>query len=141
MNSPKLPAVDPEVALQDVTDWLDKRKIFPGQREKGQDQIDILVEAVSQGILVINPEDNSIEHKLIWPLENKEKVVTLASLKYSGRLNDNMMRPHTAGLKPGDSDGRLLAYIAGLTGVVRGVLVNLDSQDKRIAMAISIFFL
>lgn len=126
-----------EVAEQEIEGWLTKKKVFASQKEANKDSIEILVEAISEGVLVLNPETNEFIHKLLFPIENE--IIT-AELKYKPRLNDNMLKPHLNGLKPTDGDGRMWAHIAALTGVSKNILTALDSIDKKIAMAIVVFF-
>jgi hypothetical protein len=52
-----------------------------------------------------------------------------------------MLKPYMNGVKPSDAEGRLLGYIAALTGQARAILEELDTADKKIAMSIAIFFL
>lgn len=52
-----------------------------------------------------------------------------------------MLKPYMQGIKTDDAGGQLLGYVAALTRQPRAVLEQLDSVDKKIAMAIAIFFL
>jgi hypothetical protein len=44
-------------------------------------------------------------------------------------------------VKSDDADGRLNALIAALTGQPKGIITLLDTADRRIAIAIGIFFM
>lgn len=130
--------VSKDIAESEVTSWLDKKKIMPSQREENRSAIDTLVEAISEGVLELDTETNVFTHKLLFPPEGDMPVTELT---YKPRLNDTMLKPYLTGVKPGDVDARLLAYTAALTNKAKGILVNLDSADKRIATSIVIFFL
>ncbi len=126
-----------EQAVIEVNKWLDTKKIFKSTREAREDDIELLIEAIQEGVLIYNEEDNSFTHKLLHPIMN-EKSVT--ELKYLGRLNDNIIRPYLKGVDPSDGDARLLATLAALTGTAKGILSALDSVDKKVSNAITIFF-
>lgn len=135
-----------EVAQEDVKAWLDKKKVFEATRERYEDHIETITEAVMEGVLVIDSttKDASSEltyeiiHTLLFPLKGEQPIETL---KYKSRLNDKQLQPYLKGVKSDDADGRLLAHVAALTAQPRGVLVSLDSADKRISLAIAVFFL
>lgn len=129
--------INRETAEAEVNAWLDKKKVFDSTKETQKDFIDILVEAVVQGVLVVET-DGKLKHILLFPFGEDTKIT---SLSYHLRLNDKMLKPCLNGVKAGDGDERMLAYIAALTEEPRGLLANLDSADKKIATAIAIFFL
>ena len=124
-----------EVAEQEISAWLDKKKVFQSEREKNKDSYEHLVDAMCEGYLELDDQTFEFTHKLIEPLNETP------SLKYKARLNDKMLKPHLNGLKPTDAEGRLLAYGAALTTQPKAVLEGLDSADKKIMMAILVFFL
>lgn len=128
-----------DVAEAEVTKWLDKKKITASTRERNEDYIETIVDYVMDGTLILE-DDFKWTHNLLFPIESDSKA-TIESISYKPRLTDNDTRPKMAGVKAGDADGRLTGYICALTGQARGVISALDSQDKKIAMAIAIFFL
>ncbi len=123
-----------EVATADITRWLDKKKVYEATREASKESIDILIEAMMNGDLILEEKDFVLTHKLLFPLEE------VVELKYKSRLNDNMIRPHLQGVKATDGEGRFLAHAAALTGVVKGILSALDTADKKIMVSITVFF-
>ena len=129
--------IDRSVAVAEVEKWLDKKKVLQSVKEQFQDNIDLLADAISEGHLILG-EDFTFKHTLLHPFGEEEKVTELT---YKSRLNDKMLKPYLNGVKIGDSEGRFLAYIAALTSQPRGVLENMDSVDKKISMAIAVFFL
>ena len=127
-----------EIAEAEITGWLDKKKIMSQQREENKSSIDTLIEAIAEGVLTLDPDTNIFTHKLLFPTDGEMPVTELT---YKPRLNDNMLRQYLSGVKPADVDGRILAYMAALTGKAKGILSALDTADKRIATSIVLFFL
>lgn len=126
-----------EQATLEVNSWLDKKKVYESTRESQKDSIELLIEAMVNGDLKLDPDFNFI-HKLLVPEVLNGEV---AELKYKLRLNDKMLKPYMNGVKSSDADGRLTAYISALTGQVKGILEGLDTADKKIALSIAVFFL
>lgn len=129
--------VDREVATTDVQAWLDRKKIFPEMKDRFKDQIENLVDAVCNAVLIFN-DDGTITHKLLFPLGEGENI---SQLTYMLRVTDKLMQPNLRGVKADDLDGRLNALIATLTKENKGIISALESSDKRIASSIAIFFM
>jgi len=130
-------AVTNEVAMAEVTAWLDKKKVYPSTRETQKDSIDLLVEAIMAGDLTYDEDKNEFVHKLLFP----DAVGGVTEFRYKARLNDRMLIPHLQGVKSNDADGRLLAHTAALTSQPKELLKGIDSADKKIMMSIAVFFL
>ncbi len=130
--------VSREVAISEVDQWLEKKKIMASQREAQKDSIEMLVDAICEGILVLNETTNEFTQNLLFPLEGEQ---ALKELKYKSRINDKILQPYLVGVKPSDADGRLIALWAALTGTSKNILMSLDTGDKRIATSIAVFFL
>lgn len=131
-------SVSREIAEAEVNAWLEKKKVFSSTKESSKDSIEVLVDAMCNGVLSLDQQTWNFTHKLLFPFGDQVKV---EELKYKPRLNDKMLKPYLNGVKASDAEGRLLAYIAALTGQSRAILEELDTADKKIAMAIAIFFL
>lgn len=127
-----------EAAEVEVTSWLDKKKIFQDTRDKYKDHIEIIVEAIVNGVLVLDTDTFEFKHELLFPLGENEG---LKEIKYRARLNDKMIQPKMKGVKSDDVDGRVSALIAALTGQNTAIITSLDTVDKRIATAIGVFFM
>lgn len=132
--------VEKTVALGYVNDWLDKKRIRASKRESYKGTIDELANCIEDGIIEVS-DSGEIVHNLIWPITDDEGNETVKQLRYKLRVNEAMLEPYKKGLKPGDNDGRLNAYVCALTGQVKGVIRNLDSEDLGIAQNIALFFL
>jgi hypothetical protein len=127
-----------EIATEEVTKWLDKKKVYTSTRELYKDSVDTLIEAMVEGDLSLDTETFVFTHKLLMPLEGE---LSITEFKYKHRMNDNMLKPHLNGVKPSDADGRLTALIAALTDQPKNIISKLDSADKKICTSIAIFFL
>jgi hypothetical protein len=127
-----------EVAIAEVQKWLDFKRISPNRRESLQSMIDNLANAVVDGTIVIN-DNNQIEHTLVFPLEGETGGIQ--KLTYKSRLSDADLEPYKRTLKGTDFDSTLKRTILALTGQPLGVINRLDSStDKGTAESIAVFF-
>lgn len=129
--------VERSLAEQEVIDWLDKKKVSSSVRESNKDSIELLIDCICDGEMV-KDDKNNLDYTLKHSFGDEEKITKLT---FKPRLNDKMLKPYLNGVKTNDAEGRLLAYISALTGVQRAILENMDSVDKKVAMAVVIFFL
>lgn len=130
-------AISPEVAQQEIEKWLDHKRVSEKRRESLSDQIEILVNAVVEGELVLD-EKFTLKQKLRFPIENE---ITTTALEYKPRLKIGEVHNRLQGIKPGDADGRITAYISALTGKPKEVIKNLEVDDYGIGQSIAIFFI
>lgn len=133
-----MPKINPELATKEVNAWLDSKKIMQNTRDSNEDSTQLLIDAMVEGIVAIDDKSNVITHNLNFPIGEGEEI---KKLEYRPRLNDRLLEPYLKGVKPTDSDGRLTAYICALTQNSRGIIRNMDSVDKKISLAIAVFFL
>lgn len=131
--------VSKEVAINDINEWLDAKKISSKKRVLQVEQIESLVSEVEDGNLSFDPETKSLTYKLKFPLEGEN--LNLSELKFKYRITSNDLAPYLKGVKPSDADGRLAAYICALTGQNSGYIRKLDTEDLSIAQSIAVFFL
>lgn len=130
--------VDIEVAKLEVEKWLDYKKIRSGKRQSLTDNIESLEEAICEGIIVLDDKMNLVHH-LLFPLEKEDDKVEI--LTYKPRIKLETLHIHLQGVKPGDADGRITAYIAAVSGQTKGLIKKLDTEDSGIAQAIALFFI
>lgn len=130
--------VTPEIATKEVNAWLEAKKIMKNTRDSNEDSTQLLIDAMVEGIIAIDEKTMVITHNLNFPIGDGEEI---KKLEYRHRLNDRLLEPYLKGVKPTDSDGRLTAYICALTQNSRGIIKNMDSVDKKISLAIAVFFL
>ncbi len=129
--------VSREIATTEVYKWLDFKKINEKKRDAQKDQIESLIDALVDGSLILNP-DFTFTQTLKFPTEGELKIITL---DYKPRLKMQAIHAAMGGVKSGDVDGRVLAYIAALTSTTKAIIKDLDTEDYSISQSIAIFFL
>lgn len=129
--------IAPEVAEAEITAWLDAKKVMEDIRTNNVSFVETLVSAISEGRLIRDSEKNELTYKLSFPIGSGEAI---SELKFKARINDKMVRPYLKGVKGDDSDGRMNATISALTGQARAIIDEIDSVDKKVVMAIAVFF-
>ncbi len=129
-----------EQAETEVKAWFEKKKTFQETQERYKDHSDLIVEAMMNGVLALDPSTFEFIHVLLFPI-GEESHAQITELRYKARINDKQISAQMRGVKSDDVDGRLNALIAALTTQSRAFISNLDSGDKRIATAIGIFFM
>lgn len=126
-----------EIAERDVNDWLDFKKVGLQKRISNKDQIEGLIDAVSEGTLLLK-EDKVFVHTLKFPI-GSEQVTD--KFEYQPRIKLSQVQTHLQHVKGSDSASIITAYIAALTGKPSKLIGELDSEDSRIAQNIALFFL
>lgn len=129
--------IDIETATSDINRWLDHKKISERKRANLNDNIQSLVDAICDGRLIVNAE-NELQQKLVLPFGDEKKV---DELKYKSRITIGLVQDYMKNVKAGDADGRITAYVAALTGFPPASIKKMDTEDYSIAQAIAIFFL
>jgi hypothetical protein len=130
MNKP----VTKDVAVQEIEGWLEKKRIYDSQKENNKAEIELLIDAVMRGDLVLD-EKGEFTHTLNWPLEDIKEI------KYKARLNDTMLKRFLNGVKATDGEGRFMAHAQCLTNQPKAILESLDSIDKKLMTSIVVFFI
>lgn len=129
-----------EQAKAEIDAWIEYRKLTPTQIEAHKQSIETLIEGIQYGMLTL--KDNCFTQTLLFPIGKDGQI---KQLQYGNRVNKLLLAPHLKGVAADDGDERLISYLSCLTektdGVVRQHLIQLDSQDNRIAMSIVVFFL
>lgn len=129
--------VDKETATNEIESWLDYKKVGQKKRESAKESIETLIDAVQEGILVVN-EDKTITHKLKFPLEGESSITELI---YKPRINSSLVQMHMQGVKSADTLGTYHAYGAALATKPKEVIKKLDTEDLSIVQNIALFFL
>lgn len=136
-----LKAVSMDVAQEEVNKWLDYKKVGDKQRESQQDMIDLLQDAICEGLLTLDPEKYFFHQTLKLPIQDDNGNDILSEIKYRPRINEHQLTPFLKGVKATDIKGMITAYVAALSSQNNGMIKRLDTEDRRIADAIAIFFL
>lgn len=129
-----------EIAVAEVTKWLDAKKVNDKKREAFKDSIETIADAICDGSLSLG-EGNVLIHKLKFPVETTDGKVAFDSLEYKPRLKMETIHTHLQNVKSNDADGRVCAYIAALASKPKDLIKKLDTEDYSIGQAIAIFFL
>lgn len=127
-------------AMEEVEKWLEYKKVKPSKREEYADNIEEIAECISLGIITYDEKTNELKHNLQFPLENDKGESMLSELVYKPRIRVKETKPHMKGVKTGDSDGRVMAYLCAVTNQNRMMLENLDYSDYSISSSIVVFF-
>jgi len=130
--------VDIDTAKQEVTDFLDAKRVRPARREAIQSAIDVMVEGVQYGFLTIEP-NVGLTVKLDFPMETSGTPIT--EIKFSWRVAPDVVQTKMANTKP-DQDGnnKLLAIIHAYTTIAPAIVNKLEPSDNSLVRAIACIF-
>lgn len=125
-------------AMEEVEQWLDSKRVREKKRDLYAENIEELAEAISAGDLRTDDQGRFVQ-KLAFPIGEGEKQFT--ELTYKTRVPVGKFHVHLKGVKADDVDGRIMAYVAGLTDAGKGIISQMDGVDYEISKAIAVFFL
>lgn len=128
--------VTKDVAIAEVNKWLDFKRVSQTKREELEKNIETITNAIEQGNLVLGT-DYSLTQKLLFPLGDNDEV---RELTHKARVALGTIHLHMQGVKTGDVDGRLVAYVAAVCGKPKDLIKKMDTEDYSIALAIALFF-
>ena len=123
-----------EVAQAEIQKWLDGTKVMASKQAASKSDIELLTDAVCDGLLVVN-EDLTLTQKLLYPLEG------VTELTYKARLSVSDPASRLKEFKADDIHGMILAFVATLTQKPNALIKNIDRKDYRISTAVAGFFL
>ena len=132
--------ISKEIAEQEVSKWLDFKRVKDSKREEMKDSIKSLEDAFLDGVLRLE-DDGKLVQTLDFPLTNSDGETTVTELKYVLRLPMKNVNQSLEGLKASDVDGRMLGYVAAYTNQPRAVIGNVTSDDFKVCQNIILFFL
>jgi len=127
--------ISKEQAEKEVNSWLDYKKVSPKKRETLKGNIAYLVEAMMEGLLVLDSETFVFEHTLKFPVGETKK------LKYKPRLTIKEIQDRTQNIKISGPLEQSIAYISALTGQPSSIIKEMDSEDNTLADYLSFFFM
>lgn len=125
-----------KIASEEVAKWLEYKKVSSKKQEQNSDSVETLVSAIEDGDLYLDEKNNLIQ-KLKFP----ENLGIVTELKYKPRVSVSELKSATDGIKATDAEGRIAAYAAAICDQPRTLMLKLDTEDNRIAQAITVFFL
>lgn len=127
-----------KVAKDEVSSWLDHKKISDSDRSDNEDSIEKLIRGFEDGVFSMNPDSFEIEMKLRFSKGSQNQIT---GFKFAPRIQLSDVHPYLKKVKPGDLQGMIVAYIAALTGQNTNVIKTLDTVDYSYASSIAVFFL
>jgi len=133
--------VDREVAQDCVDAWLEARRIKPKKREEKKESIEAIIDAVEDGVIMIDPDTNEITQMLDFPVQNSDGVVTVKELVYKPRLTVLERDKGIKGVKADDGFGLVHGYISAMTDTPKQVLKSLDMQDYNVCQNLATLFM
>ena len=137
MESENKKVISYDQAKNEITAWLDEKKVSQKKREALASMTDNLIDAVQDGILVRN-NDNTLTQRLVFGNEDS----SFNQLTYKARISAADLQPHKRIVKGDSFDDNILRTILALTGQPIGIINGLDtSTDKPLADSIAVFFM
>lgn len=122
-----------DAAEAEVNKLLDKKKIFPKQRERLAPAIEAVAEGISYGFVTIH-DDGKITQTLTTPIGD------ITELHYSARVEPAVINKNIAGLKIDNQTNRNMVYLKSYTGQLEAIINKMEAADRNIADSIAFFF-
>jgi len=126
-----------ELAEKEIQKWLDFKKVSQTKRKDKKDAINVLVNAITDGNLVLT-DNLLLEQTLNFPLGKDTKITKLV---YKNRLSVAEIQQETSNMASTDVYAMIGAYIACLTEQPKAIVFLLDTEDYSIAQSIASFFI
>lgn len=130
----------PDLALAEVTKWLDAKKIKSSKRQAFQGQIETLVDGFMDGSLIFDEESQKLTQKLSFPIEDDKGKVLLDKLVFKPRLRVGELGQYLKGVASDDADGRVTAYVACISENAPALIRKVDTVDYSLSAAVVVFF-
>jgi len=127
-----------EVAKAAFEKWLDFKKISAEKRESSKEFENTIISGICSGELILN-ENHTIDYKVNLESDSGEIIVDKLTFKPRIRVKD--LNAKMQGLKADDAEGRVVGYVAAVTGQNRGVIANLYIDQYAICQSIVMYFL
>lgn len=128
-----------EEAQKLVDRWLKSRKITGARRDSLQGNIDELVIQVQDGFVEIEedgPHGVKLKQHLRFPLQEGK----MGQLVFKNRFSQSELDRELQSIDMNNGLEVIRAYVAVLTGEVRGLIKKLDAEDWRVGQNIVGFF-
>jgi hypothetical protein len=129
--------VNEEVSQQEITNWLDFKRVKPSSRENYKGAIDELANAITEGYLSLD-ENFNLTLKLIFPITNE---ISTTELVFKPRVKIGEIQKAMQGTKSDDAQGMILAIVSCLTNKPKQLIKELDVEDYGICQNIALFFI
>lgn len=131
--------VSMEVAIQEIERWMDYKKIKAKKREASRAFIDIMVDAVASGNLIVE-EDHKLKMILDFPIEGEGGGIK--EITFLARITEINKDPYRRNIKTDTFEGQTMLTLCALTRQPINVIKHLDEgTDRSLAEAIALFFM
>jgi hypothetical protein len=127
--------VSNEVAIKDVTAWLDHKKMRESRREEKKEAINSLISLVEDGTLSISDEDFIITQNLTIPVGEINKL----EWKPFGQVGKVQL--HMKNVESTDFTGNAIANACAQTDQSKNIINKLDLEDVAVLKVIAVFFM
>jgi hypothetical protein len=137
----ELKEVMPQVgAYAEVVALMDAKRILPSRRRDLEKAVDALTDAIQYGIVTVD-SDRNISIQLQEPLKDKGGNVALSSITWKHRADMAAINQRLSALKADNGSGRMMVYVQAHTGLDAGLVDKLETCDRAILDAVTLFFL
>lgn len=131
--------IQKEIAEQEFMSWFEAKKLPKSLLEKNADDKEGIISAIEEGVLCLNPDDNTWTQILRFPITVGNEVIK--DLKFKFRVQEGELSSSMRGIKTEDLIGQIsICYIAVLTGQNKGIIRSLDPADSWVGKKIAAFF-
>lgn len=143
-----------EMAEQELKDWLIEKhgnaeSVTPDNTDdeksakEKKDTLKTFVKCLQSGSLILG-SDGTATYKLRHPITVEDKgkeIPTVKELKFKARLKYKNVKSILRSVPSDDSEGRILAYAAGLTGCPMRTLEEMVIGDLSKVQLLVVFFI
>lgn len=128
------------IAMDEVSAWLDYKKIRPSVRTEKEANIKIIAEAIQYGYVSIG-EGGIITQTLVEPILDSKGTPILTELKYKARLTNEEEQRALQGTKRDGSTEHIMGFVYAITGVNSSITMKMSKGfDNDIMGSIAVFF-
>lgn len=128
------------LAYDEVVALMDARRHLPSRRRELENAAEALTDAIQYGIVSVDGDKN-ITINLQEPLTDKTGNVVLSSIKWKFRTDMYAINQRLASLKDVNGTGRMMVYVQAHAGVDAGLVDKMETCDRTILDAVTLFFL
>ena len=134
--------VSAEAATEQISGWLDFKKVPKAKREKEDAEtiIETLTEAVVDGKLEVL-ENNHLKVHLDFPVEDDEGSTVLSTIMLKSRITVQAINKAVRTSKAKTPEDKIAVYLSVLSGHPKALIEKVDTTDYALLGAIVVFFL
>ena len=124
-----------EQAEKEFLGWFEYKKLPKRMLEKKADDKEVIIDAIMEESISIDPESYEIKQVLKFPKEQ------IKELSFKPRVTEGVLASATRGIKIDDLIGQMpICYISAITGTDRALIRSMESVDTVVGKSIAAFF-